>query len=59
MRQVATVPFDTPYRLIKWEAGAVSLSDTGTGERIYLDAFGPDNVAAFEALLGEQEGKSQ
>lgn len=59
MRQVAKVPFDTPYRLIKWDAGAVSLSDTGTGERIYLDAFGRDNVAAFEALLGSQGGESQ
>ncbi|THV23793.1 photosynthetic complex assembly protein PuhC [Peteryoungia ipomoeae] len=59
MRQVAKVPFDTPYRLIKWEAGAVSLSDIGTGERIYLDAFGPDNVAAFAALLGSQGGESQ
>ncbi|MBA4797661.1 photosynthetic complex assembly protein PuhC [Rhizobium rosettiformans] len=59
MRQVAKVPFETPYRLIKWEAGAVSLSDIGTGERIYLDAFGPDNVAAFEALLGSQGGESQ
>ncbi|MDH4442283.1 MAG: photosynthetic complex assembly protein PuhC [Rhizobium sp.] len=56
MRQVAKVPFDAPYRLIKWEAGTVSLSDTGTGERIYLAAFGRDNVAAFEALLGEQGG---
>jgi putative photosynthetic complex assembly protein len=59
MRQVARVPVDTPYRLIKWEAGAVSLSDIGTGERIYLDAFGRDNVAAFEALLGLQGGESQ
>jgi putative photosynthetic complex assembly protein len=56
MRQVAKVPFDAPYRLIKWEAGTVSLSDTGTGERIYLAAFGRDNVAAFEALMGEQGG---
>ncbi len=56
MRQVAKVPLDAPYRLIKWEAGTVSLSDTGTGERIYLAAFGRDNVAAFEALLGEQGG---
>ena len=59
MRQVAKVPFDTPYRLIKWDAGGVSLSDTGTGERIYLDAFGRDNVAAFEALLGQQGGENQ
>lgn len=59
MRQVSNVPFDAPYRLIKWESSAVSLSDTGTGERIFLDAFGRDNAAAFEALLGPQGGNSQ
>jgi putative photosynthetic complex assembly protein len=37
-----------PYRLIRWENGSVSLSDTATGERIYLNAFGPDNAAAYE-----------
>ena len=52
MRTVANTPPAKPYRLIKWEAGMVSLSDTATGERIYLDPFGKDNAAAFEALLG-------
>ena len=40
-----------PYRIIRWENGAVSLSDTVTGQRYYLNAFGPDNAAAFAALL--------
>jgi hypothetical protein len=31
----------------------------GDGERIYLEAFGKDNAAAFEALLGAQGGASQ
>ncbi|MAW88455.1 MAG: phosphonoacetaldehyde hydrolase [Phyllobacteriaceae bacterium] len=53
MRAVAKTPLETPYRLIKWQAGMVSLSDTATGERIYLDPFGKDNAAAFEALLGQ------
>jgi hypothetical protein len=34
--------------MIRWENGSVSLSDTATGERIYLNAFGPDNAAAYE-----------
>ncbi|GGB33748.1 hypothetical protein GCM10011316_02310 [Roseibium aquae] len=42
---------NAPYRLIRWENGAVSLSDTASGERIYLNAFGPDNAAAFAKLL--------
>ena len=54
MRDVAAAPKDAPYRLIRWETGRVSLSDTATGERIYLDAFGRDNAAAFAALLGTQ-----
>ena len=59
MRMVANVAEATPYRLIKWENGAVSLSDTATGERIYLEAFGKDNAAAFAALLGAQGGKGR
>ncbi len=51
VRLTRNVPADQPYRLIKWQNGWVSLSDTATGERIYLNAFGPDNVAAFEQYL--------
>ena len=54
-RLVNGVPVTTPYRLIRWTSGATSLSDIGTGERLYLDAFGRDNAAAFAALL-EGEG---
>lgn len=57
MRQVAAVPNGAAYRIIKWDTGRVSLSDTATGERIYLEAFGRDNAAAFAALLDSQGGK--
>jgi putative photosynthetic complex assembly protein len=56
MRDVAAAPKGAAYRLIRWENGRVSLSDTATGQRIYLDAFGRDNAAAFAALLGPQGG---
>jgi len=56
IRMVAEVPDTQPYRLIRWSSGAVSLSDTGTGERLYLDAFGRDNVAAFAQFLEGQGG---
>lgn len=52
MRLTAQAPAEAPYRLIRWENGSVSLSDTVTGQRIYLNAFGPDNVAAFAQFLG-------
>jgi putative photosynthetic complex assembly protein len=56
MREVAAAPQDAPYRIIKWDTGRVSLSDTATGQRIYLEAFGRDNAAAFAALLVHQGG---
>ena len=58
MRMVADAEMDAPYRLIKWSSGALSLSDTATGQRIYLNAFGPDQVAAFERFLDSQ-GRTQ
>lgn len=54
MRQVAGVPPEAAYRLIRWENGQVSLSDTVTGERIYLEPFGRDSAAAFAALLTKE-----
>lgn len=59
MRRVAQVPEAAPYRIIKWQGGRVSLSDTATGERFYLEAFGKDNAAAFAALLATPRGGSQ
>jgi len=51
MRFTAKIPATEPYRVIKWQNGAISLSDTVTGERLYLNAFGKDNAAAFEKFL--------
>ena len=48
---------EVPFRLIRWESGVVSISDTGTGQRIYLDAFGPTNVAAFTRLFASEGGR--
>ncbi len=59
VRKIANIPPSQPYRLIKWQGGAVSLSDTGTGERIYLNAFGPDNAAAFARFLNHKVGDEQ
>lgn len=51
MRLVEEADQGLPYRIIRWDSGAVSVSDTATGERIYLNAFGPDIVAQFEGFL--------
>lgn len=54
IRLVTDVASAEPYRIIRWQNGALTLSDTVSGERIYLDAFGPDNAAAFAKLLEEK-----
>lgn len=54
-RSVRKIAPETPYRLIAWSDGALTLSDTGTGERVVLNAFGPTNEQAFRVLL-EQKG---
>jgi len=54
MRLVAEMPESLPYRLIRWENGSVSLSDTATGERLYLNAFGPDIAAAYAEMLASR-----
>ncbi|SDT96226.1 photosynthetic complex assembly protein PuhC [Stappia sp. ES.058] len=51
IRLVEEAPQDLPYRVIRWDSGAVSVSDTATGERIYLNAFGSDIVAQFVGFL--------
>lgn len=40
-----------PFRLTLWANGRLSLTDTATQRTIELDSFGPDNRAAFAALL--------
>lgn len=42
-----------PFALTLWEDGSLSLTDEATGRIIELGAFGPDNRAAFAALLPE------
>ncbi len=48
IRGVATEP---PFNLTLWQNGTLSLTDTTTGRAIELGSFGPDNRAAFAALL--------
>lgn len=51
MREVAGEPVDAPFRLIRWQNGAVSISDTTNGRRIFLNAFGPDHAAQYDSFL--------
>src|SRR5579863_4333755 len=38
---------ETPFLLVHWTDGTVSLEDPATARRIDLDAFGPTNAEAF------------
>lgn len=41
----------TPFVLTRWSDGRLSLTDPVTRRSIYLEAFGPSNVAPFAVLL--------
>ena len=55
VRRTKGIGAETPFRLIEWDDGGLSLSDPETGESVELGSFGPDNRAAFAALLPEGE----
>lgn len=40
-----------PFRLVAWDDGRLTLTDSATGQRVDLEAFGPTNFAVFERLL--------
>ncbi len=50
-RKLHGVSKSTPYRLILWDNGRLTLSDTGSGLRVDLLAFGPTNAGAFARFL--------
>ncbi len=50
-RRAKNVGAEVAYRLTLWDDYSLSLTDTGTGRTIELGSFGPDNRAAFAALL--------
>jgi putative photosynthetic complex assembly protein len=41
----------TPFLLIHWTDGTISLEDPATSRKVDLDAFGPTNAAAFAQLF--------
>ncbi|MEM9177975.1 MAG: photosynthetic complex assembly protein PuhC [Myxococcota bacterium] len=42
---------DSPFELVRWSDGRISLVDPETGRSIEVDAFGPDNARPFRELL--------
>jgi putative photosynthetic complex assembly protein len=54
-RRMLGVGQEPGFRLTLWANSSLSLTDQATGRTVELDAFGPDNRAAFAALLPPQE----
>ncbi|MFM9937809.1 MAG: photosynthetic complex assembly protein PuhC [Novosphingobium sp.] len=50
-RRAHGVGMEPPFNLTLWKNGTLSLTDQATGRAIELGSFGPDNRAAFAALL--------
>jgi putative photosynthetic complex assembly protein len=50
-RHIRGVGMAPPFTLTLWKNGTLSLDDKATGRSIELGSFGPDNRAAFAALL--------
>jgi putative photosynthetic complex assembly protein len=50
-RRAHGVGMEPPFALTLWRNGTLSLTDKSTGRAIELGSFGPDNRAAFAALL--------
>lgn len=50
-RHIRGVGMAPPFTLTLWKNGTLSLEDKATGRSVELGSFGPDNRAAFAALL--------
>lgn len=50
-RHIRGVGMSPPFTLTLWKNGTLSLDDKSTGRSVELGSFGPDNRAAFAALL--------
>jgi len=50
-RHLRDVSADVPFYLTRWQSGTVTLDDSATGSHVVLNAFGPDNLAAFARFL--------
>jgi putative photosynthetic complex assembly protein len=54
-RRLDKLHANAPVRLTAWPDGRLTLEDTSDGERIELEAFGPDNEAVYARLLALRE----
>jgi putative photosynthetic complex assembly protein len=54
-RRMEGVDAAPPFRLVRWDDGRLSLTDTATGREIQLVSFGPTQVEVFAKMLHAKE----
>ncbi|MEM1132869.1 MAG: photosynthetic complex assembly protein PuhC [Pseudomonadota bacterium] len=54
-RRAAGFGAETPFTLVLWENGAMSLDDPTTGKKVEIHGFGPDHTNMFASMI---EGKT-
>ncbi|MDJ0643637.1 MAG: photosynthetic complex assembly protein PuhC [Erythrobacter sp.] len=52
-RRIRGIGAETPFELIEWDDGALTLRDTTTGGTVELASFGKDNRKVFADMLGK------
>jgi len=57
-RRASGISHEHPFELIEQPDGRLLLEDPTTGQRIYLQAFGPTNVESFRTLMAREEPRS-
>lgn len=50
-RRIRGLGRETPVRLSRFDGGHLWLIDPASGVQMYLNAFGPDNLAAFNDIM--------
>jgi len=54
-RRIRGLGRETPVQLSRFEGDQLWLIDPASGVQMYLNAFGPDNLAAFNEILERKE----
>ncbi|WOE74541.1 photosynthetic complex assembly protein PuhC [Alterisphingorhabdus coralli] len=50
-RRARGIGAETPFTLILWENGALSLDDPTTGKKVEIQGFGPDHTNMFASMI--------
>lgn len=55
VRAASNIGSEPPFKLTRWENGALTLIDPQTGQEAEIQGFGPDHTATFAGMLKETQ----